>query len=140
MTASGETPGLALNQQLTSPYESRSADLGMPNDPLPEIPGYILLRELGRGGMGVVYLARQQMPNRLVALKLLLHGQYATNQSKQRFTKEAEVIARLQHRNIIQIHEVGIHEGTAFVVLEYLPGGSLDRKLREQVLSGRDSA
>src|SRR5436190_12021830 len=75
--------------------------------PAVDIPGYEVLRELGRGGMGVVYQARQTGLNRLVALKMILAGPHGGEQELERFRAEAEIIARLQHPNIIQIHEVG---------------------------------
>src|SRR5262245_61211928 len=64
---------------------------------LPQLPGYEVLQELGRGGMGVVYRARQKGLNRLVALKVILHADHASSEERQRFMAEAEVVARVQH-------------------------------------------
>ncbi len=93
------------------------------------MPGYEVLELLGRGGMGVVYRARQQALNRLVALKMILDGTHSGDRQISRFRIEAEVIARLEHPNIVHIHEIGEHEGRPFLALEYVPGGTLERGL-----------
>ncbi len=94
------------------------------------IPGYELLEELGRGGMGVVYKARQVRLNRMTALKLLLGGDHADPESRARFRTEVEAFAQLQHPHIIQIHEVGEHEGCAYFSMEFADGGSLKQHLQ----------
>ncbi len=95
----------------------------------PSVPGYELLGVLGRGGMGVVYRARQVKANRVVALKMILAGGHADEAQRARFRTEAEAVARLQHPHIVQVFEVGEHDGLPFFSLEFCPGGSLDRKL-----------
>jgi tetratricopeptide (TPR) repeat protein/tRNA A-37 threonylcarbamoyl transferase component Bud32 len=95
----------------------------------PAVPGYEVLGELGRGGMSVVYKARQVKPSRAVALKMILQPAYADAEKRRRLEAEAEAIARLRHPNIVQIHEVGEHEGLPYLSLEYCPGGSLADKL-----------
>jgi hypothetical protein len=106
----------------------------------PEVPGYEVLGVLGRGGMGVVYKARQARLNRLVALKMILAGAHAGEQELARFRTEAEAVARRQHPNVVQIHEVGEHQGLPFFSLEFCPGGSLDRKVRGTPQPPREAA
>jgi WD40 repeat protein len=95
----------------------------------PRIGQYRLIRVLGHGGMGVVYLAEHAALKRLVAMKVIRHGVNATAAEVARFRAEAEAVARLQHPNIVQIHEVGDQDGVYYLVLEYVAGGSLDRRL-----------
>jgi serine/threonine-protein kinase len=106
----------------------------------PVVPGYELLREVGRGGMGVVYLARQARPPRPVALKMVLAGQHAPPEAVARFLREAEAAARVQHPNIVQIYEVGEADGLPFLALEYVGGGSLDARLAGKPLPPRAAA
>jgi serine/threonine protein kinase/WD40 repeat protein len=107
---------------------------------VPRVPGYEVLEELGRGGMGVVYKAREAKLNRVVALKMILAAEHAGEQGRTRFRTEARAVARLRHPGIIQIHEVGEYLGRPFVALEYVGGGSLDRYLGRHPLPARDAA
>jgi serine/threonine protein kinase len=97
-------------------------------------PGYHVLGELGRGGMGVVYKARSLEHERIVALKMILSGRGADPLELARFRIEAEAIASLSHPNVVLIHEVGVHLGFPFFVLEYAEGGSLADRLRSQAV------
>src|SRR5713101_9119440 len=97
--------------------------------PYPSIPGYELLKEIGRGGMGIVYKARQLKLSRLVALKVLLPDLLHSSEKLTRFRIEAGAIARLQHPNIVQIFEVGETDNQPFIALELVEGGSLADKL-----------
>ena len=94
----------------------------------PEVPGYEILGELGRGGMGVVYQARQVSLNRMVALKMILAGAYADPEQQRRFRTEAEAIARLRHPNVVQVHDYGVSDGRVYLALEYVEGGTLAQK------------
>jgi serine/threonine-protein kinase len=104
------------------------------------IPGYEILGELGRGGMGVVYKARQPRLNRIVALKCILSGGHAGEVDRTRFRTEAEAIARLQHPHIVQVYEIGEQEGTPFIALEFCEGGSLEQKVHGQPLPPDEAA
>src|SRR5579871_1856139 len=104
------------------------------------IPGYEILGELGRGGMGVVYKARQTKLNRIVALKMVLAGSYASPAERSRFLAEAEAVARMQHPHIVQIFEISQHSGLPFFSLEFVGGGTLAGKLGGTPLPPREAA
>ncbi len=110
------------------------------------VPGYEILGELGRGGMGVVYKARHLKLNRLVALKLMRGGGRVGRSDLIRFLAEAEAVAAITHDNVVQVFDYGDADGRPFMALEFLPGGSLSALLakgRESVsstASARDTA
>jgi WD40 repeat protein len=104
------------------------------------VPGYEILEELGRGGMGVVYKARQRGAERLVALKMILSGAHAGAAEVTRFRTEGQAIARLRHPGIVQIYEVGEQEGRPFFSLEFCEGGSLEKKLAGTPLPPQEAA
>jgi hypothetical protein len=97
----------------------------------PAIPGYLIEGVLGRGAMGVVYLARQVRLNRLCALKMILAGAHADAVASIRFLAEAEAEARLRHPNIVQIYHIGEAGGLPYFEIEYVEGGSLDKQKRQ---------
>jgi WD40 repeat protein/serine/threonine protein kinase len=108
----------------------RIRPLSAPADPgWPAVPGYEIEGELGRGGMGVVYQARQLALQRTVALKMVQTGAGAGPRDLARFRAEAAVIARLQHPNIVQIYDVGEAAGRPYFALEFVAGGSLAQHL-----------
>ena len=99
-----------------------------PEGLLPAVPGYELLGVLGRGGMGVVYQARQLQPPRPVALKMIREGPQAA-EDLARFLREAEAVARLRHPHIVPVHEVGRHRDQPYFTLELVEGGSLAARI-----------
>src|SRR5947209_6952180 len=116
----------------TAPDRDGTAPLELPSaaPSYPAIPHYEILGELGRGGMGVVYKARQKKLNRVVALKMILSGGHAGPHELTRFRTEAEAVARLRHPNIVQVHDLGEADGYPFLALEYCSGGTLADRLR----------
>ncbi|MBL8797435.1 MAG: protein kinase [Planctomycetia bacterium] len=146
------TRQLDLRKQLAqsaadSPGETIASSPGVPVaeivgefEEVPIIAGYEMIRELGRGGMGVVYQAKQTALDRVVALKMIRAGVHAGGEERLRFRIEAEAVARLRHANIVQVYEVGEADGRPYIALEYLDGGSLETKLENQPLKPRDAA
>src|SRR5262249_48492931 len=120
-------PVLAKAAEVTPP--ATSPQRVVTPAPPPVIAGYEILGVLGRGGMGVVYKARQVALKRTVALKMILSGSHAGEQELTRFRAEAESVARLQHPHIVQVFEIGEADGHPFCALEFVAGGSLAQQI-----------
>ena len=116
---SGARQNLALSPILAS------------GDQVTYIGQYRLLEEIARGGMGVVFKARQEKLARIVALKMILSGPLASSTEIDRFRREARAAARLQHPNIVSVHEIGQHEEHYFFTMDYVKSDSLADRLRE---------
>lgn len=106
---------------------------------LPRIDGFAVERVIGSGGMGVVYRARHERLNRIVAIKMLLAGGYAGDRELERFKREAEAIAAICHPNIVQVFDAGECDGHPYFVMELVEGGTLAQRLDGQPRPARES-
>lgn len=132
-------------EDLEDHFDTLNEDAQQPGTS-PDSPGgfvigdYQVLKELGRGGMGVVYKARHRKLNREVALKMILAGPHAGNEALERFITEARAVAHLQHPGIVQIFDIGEHEGLPFFSLEFVDGCDLQQKLKNTPQDPKESA
>jgi len=117
-------PTIEFDAAAESPRQSSVVDNKRPSD-IVRFGDYELLSEIGRGGMGIVYKARQRSLNRIVAIKMILQGRFATADDVQRFQLEAQAAAKLEHPNIVVVHEVGVYGDQHFFSMEYVEGRSL---------------
>lgn len=128
--------------------DARSASQTMEQKPEPVRPGvapapngeYELLEEIGRGGMGIVYRARQQSLNRVVAIKRLLAGGFSTSQNEARFRAEAEAAAKLAHPHIVSVYEVGSLDGQPYFSMQLVQGTTLSERLAAGPMPPREAA
>jgi eukaryotic-like serine/threonine-protein kinase len=127
LTLAGPVAAAAEHIRSQAPTVQRDAKAAIAAVSWPTIPGYDVLEELGRGGMGVVYQARQISLNRIVALKMLLPAHPDGNEMIARFRTEVEALARLQHPNIVTIYDIGVTGGRPYFAMEHIDGPSLAR-------------
>ncbi len=133
--------GSSRSQETIEPTMPLGADSPSGSFNLPSRFGdYELLQEIGRGGMGVVFRARQISLNREVAVKMILRGQMATAADRDRFRAEAEASARLEHPGIVPVYEVGEYEGRPYFTMKYIRGATLAQRLAEGPLPQREAA
>jgi len=135
------TPVPAPSDETTplTPDQIRASGLSTHPELVQEFAGYKIESELGRGGMGVVYKAFDPKLKRTVALKVLLSAEHASEEEIQRFFREAESAAKLQHPNIVPIHDLEVHEGKHYYTMDYIEGEPLDALIKDKRLNVRES-
>jgi WD40 repeat protein len=134
----GQCP-VCLTAAAVGPWAEEAPD-PLASESRARLGDFELLEELGRGGTGTVWQARQLSLNRRVALKLLALPALSDEEARQRFEREAQAIAALHHPNIVQIYEIGAHEGRPFFVMELIAGGNLSARLRGALPATRQAA
>jgi len=141
-TRTPETPATANGPHATlpqTPADSAEAS-ALSSSRWQNLPGYQILRELGRGGMGVVYEAREVELDRVVALKMVMAGALASPEALRRFQNEAKSVAALEHPHIVRIYQFGEHFGSPYFAMEYCPDGTLEKLATEAPLTAAAAA